>query len=141
VIPVTKNTVRLTRFSVVHTPNEHQGTIIRCFVGHEIVIAYVPRDAPDDYFNWPKPSRDEVRPPLWECHLVVDRNLSAFARIIQEKYRRREYCKFQKPGLSEELIEITLEDIHRSGANLSDTVIDIARAFCRMEGNSFTENL
>lgn len=140
-IPVTKNTVRLTRFSVVHTPNEHQGTIIRCFVGHEIVIAYVPRDALDDYFNWPKPSRDEVRPPLWECHLVVDRNLSAFARIIQEKYRRREYCKFQKPGLSEELIEITLEDIHRSGANLSDTVIDIARAFCRMEGNSFTENL
>jgi len=141
VIPVTKNTVRLTRFSVVHTPNEHQGTIIRCFVGHEIVIAYVPRDALDDYFNWPKPSRDEVRPPLWECHLVVDRNLSAFARLIQQKYRCHEYCESLRLDRSEELIEITLDDIQRSGANLSDTVIDIARAFRRAGLSSVAENL
>ena len=140
-IPVTKDAVRLTRFSVVHSQNEHNGTIIHCFGGHEIVIAYVPRDALDDYFNWPKPSRDKVRPSLWECHLVVDRNLSAFARIIQEKYRCREYCESLRFDPSEELIEITLEDIQRSGANLSDTVIDIARAFRRVGLSSLAENL
>jgi hypothetical protein len=125
--------VHLTRFSVVHTANEHEGTIIHCFVGREMVLAYVAREVLVDYFNWPKPSRDEVQPTLMECHLVVDRNLAAFARIIQEKYRQREYCKLHKLDSSEELIEITLEDIQRSGANLSDTVINIARAFRRRD--------
>ena len=58
-IPVTKDTVRLTRFSVAHAQNEHNGTIIHCFVGHEIVVAYLPRDALDDYLTGQ--SRHEIR--------------------------------------------------------------------------------
>lgn len=80
-----------------------------------------------------------MQPSLWECHLVVDRNLSAFARIIREKYQRREYCKSHNLDLSEELIEITFDDIRRLGADLSDTVIDIARAFRRLGRNSFAK--
>ena len=131
----------LTRFSVDHTTTEHDGTIIHCFFGQETVVAYVARDALNNYFNWPNPSGGEVQPSLGECHLVVDRNLSAFARIIREKYRRREYCKSHKLGPSEELIEITLEDIKSLGADLSDTVIDIARAFRRTGRNCFAKRL
>ena len=122
----------LTKFTVIHTANDPGGTIIRCFDRQKMVLAYIRREALDNYFRWPKPLRDEVRPSLEECHLVVDRNLAEFARMIQEKYRRRACCELKKlGGSSRKVIEITRKDVQRSGADLSDTVIDIARAVRR----------
>jgi len=58
--------------------------------------------------------------------------------MIQEKYRRRECGELKRLDSSRKVIEITPEDIRRSGANLSDTVIDIARAV-RRAGDRLTK--
>jgi hypothetical protein len=118
----------LTDFSVVHASGDYDGTIIHCFAGRELVLALVTREALDDYFRWPKPGRDEHRPSLSECHLVVDRNLAAFEPIIREKYQRGEYGTLHPAGSSLKLITIVLSDIERTGSTLSDAVIDMARA-------------
>lgn len=118
----------LTHFMVVHAPHDHDGTIIHCFADRELVLALVPREALGDYFHWPKAGRDERRPSLSECNLVVDRNLAAFEPIIQGKYERGEYTMLHRNGSSLKLIAVYVADIERAAATLTDTVIDMARA-------------
>ena len=118
----------LAEFVVLHAPHGHDGTIIHCFAGRELVLALVPREALGDHFHWPKPGRDERRPSLSECNLVVDRNLAAFEPIIQAKHQQGQYTKFHRAGSSLKMITVDRADLERSGAQLSDSVIDMARA-------------
>ena len=54
-------------------------------------------------------------------------NVASIVNLISQAHRR--------------FIEITLEDIQSLGADLSDTVIDIARAFRRAGRNCFPRSL
>jgi hypothetical protein len=118
----------LTEFAVLHAHHDHGGTIIHSFAGRELVLALVPREALGDHFNWPKPGRDQCRPSLSECNLVVDRNLAAFEPIIQAKYQQGQYVMFHRAGSSLKMITVDHADLERSGVQLSDSVIDMARA-------------
>ncbi|WOJ90816.1 hypothetical protein RZS28_05900 [Methylocapsa polymorpha] len=118
----------LTEFSVVYASSQEDGTIIHCFDGRELVLILVTCVALDDYFGWPWSLPDEKRPTLPERHLVVDRNLAAFEPIIQGKYQRGEYSILNRSGSSLKLIEVTGADIPRGRVQLTDSVIQTARA-------------
>jgi hypothetical protein len=92
------------------------------------MVALVTRTALADYFGWPKSGRDEVQPSIKECNLVVDRHLDAFQRIIERKYDDGECGILRRAGSSRPLVTVTLSDIHHSGAELTDSVIDMSRA-------------
>ena len=118
----------LTELSVVHESGDFDGTIIHGFDGRELILAHVTRDALDDYFGWPWSLPDEKAPSLRERHLVVDRNLAAFEPIIQDKYRRGEFGMLDRAGSSLKLIEIRSSDIPRGSVELTDDVVQMARA-------------
>jgi hypothetical protein len=118
--------IMLTGLSVVYADSDFDGTIIHCFNGRELVLAFVTRAGLDDYFEWPWSLPDQSRPSLREHHLVVDRNLVAIESVIQEKYRRDDYCMLHRYGSSLKFIEITHADIPREKITLTNSVIQVS---------------
>lgn len=118
----------LTNFSVVHEQDEHDITLIHCFAGRELVLAKVPRETLILHFGWPKTGRDEIVPSFPERNLVVDRNLGTIEPIIQAKHDRGDFEMHNRFRSTLKLITLTHADLQQSGVQLTDTVIDMARA-------------
>jgi hypothetical protein len=50
-----------------------------------------------------------------ESNLVVDHNIAAFARIVTAKYERGATSNYEEFGQSFPGVDVTLEDMQRSG--------------------------
>ena len=118
----------LADFSVVYEAGDHDGTLIHCLDGRELVLGLVDRTSLDDYFRWPKAGRDDGRVSLSDCHLVVDRNLAVITPIIEAKYQHGEFEILHRLGSSLKLVRVTGVDLQRANSPLSDSVLDMARA-------------
>lgn len=123
-----RGVMSLTGLTVVHAAADFDGTIIHGFDGGELVLTLVTTTALNDHFGWPWSLPDQKLPALGEYHLVVDRNLAALEPIIQDKYRRADYRILHRFGSSLKFIEITYADIPRGRLDLTDNVIQVARA-------------
>ena len=108
----------LTKFEVMHSHHDEEGTLIHCYDCRELVLALVLREALDDHFNWPK--RGQRRPSLSECNRLVARQLAAFEPIIQVKYQQKKYKMLDRYGSSLKMIEIDSDDLKQISAQLSD---------------------
>ena len=85
--------------------------LVHCFDSQQVVLAFVGRMALDDYFEVP----GDQRRTLKQWNLVVDRNLAVFEAIISAKYERGERSTFDRYGQSFPRVDVTLEDMQRSG--------------------------
>ncbi len=94
--------------------HSHDGSVIHCFDGRNLVLALVTPTAQAECFSWPKPSRDTGRPSIRECNLVVDRCLSEFAAIIKKKFTSGERGVLPRTGALP-VVMVTLAGIQRSG--------------------------
>jgi hypothetical protein len=116
----------LSEFSVVHERSgggsNFDDSLIHCFDGKRLVLAFVARQALDDYFRVP----DAQRRTLEQWNLVTERNRHAFARVISAKYERGERSvTFDSLGESFPLVLVTLQDMESSGEEFSDDVLNI----------------
>ena len=104
--------VKLSTFSVVSERPDAapllDDPLIHCQAGQQLVLAFVSRNALMDYF-----------------HIVVERNLDAFKRIIEGKYERDEWEAHNIQGQSYPRVLVTLEDMERCGEQLSAEVRDL----------------
>jgi hypothetical protein len=98
--------------------------LIHCQAGQQFVLAYVSRNALVDYFH----IRDEGI-PLHQWNLVVERNLDAFARIIEGKYERDEWEVHNSQGQSYPRVLVTLEDMQGCGEQLTAEARDLDARF------------
>lgn len=118
----------LTGLTVLHTENDHDGTLIFGSDGTERVLALVTRTALDDHFGWPRSRPGEKRPTPRECHLVVYGNLATIEPVIQEKYARGDVSFHMDGGATLKRVTITAADLLRDGQiRLTDTVLDVGR--------------
>jgi hypothetical protein len=114
----------LTDFAVVHSRIdgvEHtvDAPLIHCFDGKQRVLAFVSRNALEDYFSL------SVRPSMQDGNLLVDRNLDAISRIVAAKYERGERSVYTTFGQSYPRVDITLEDMKDSGEEFTAAVLNV----------------
>jgi len=114
----------LADFMVIRDGHDFQleGTLVRALDGRQTVLALIHRAALEDHFRVPGGLTLEER------NLLVDRNLAAFERIIAAKYERGERSMLPRFGHDYSFVQVTLEDIERSGEALTDSVLAMARA-------------
>ena len=72
--------------------------------------------------------RSEFVPSFAERNLVVDRNLGTIEPIIQAKCSRGDFEMHSRFRSTLKLITLNYADLQQSGVQLTDAVIDIARA-------------
>jgi hypothetical protein len=118
----------LSGFTVVHarSDGEHHSVdapLIHCFDGMRLVLAFVDRTVLADYFRLPN------RPTMRESNLMVDHNIEAFARIVKAKYEREEASVYQGFGQNFPRVDVTLEDMQRSGEKFTSDVAKAEAAF------------
>jgi hypothetical protein len=89
----------------------------------QLVLAFVFRTAIADCF------RTTNRPTMRACNLIVDRNIEAFARIVRAKYERGEASVYQGFGQNFPRVDVTLEDMQRSGKTFTSDVVKAEAAF------------
>jgi hypothetical protein len=121
-------TMALSDFAVVHARTDGEAhtidePLIHCFDGRQLVLAFVARTALADYFRMPR------RPTMRESNLIVDRNLEAFARIVAANYSRGQVGVYSSCGQTFPRVDITLEDIERSGEQFTADVLKLEAAF------------
>jgi len=116
--------VKLSTFSVVYERGDAapllDDPLIHCQADQQLVLAFVSRNALMDYFH----IHDE-RIPLHQWNLGVERNLDAFIRIIEGKYERDEWEAHNSQGQSYPRVLVTLEDMERSGEQLTAEARDL----------------
>ena len=103
-----------------HTVDE---PLIHCFDGKQLVLAFVGRTALADYFRMAR------RPGMRVSNLIVDRNLGALARIVTAKYSRGRVGVYSAYGQTLPRVDITLEDMERSGEQFTADVLKPEAAF------------
>jgi hypothetical protein len=64
-----------------------------------------------------------------ESNLIVDRNLEAFARIVAANYSRGQVGVYSSCGQTFPRVDITLEDMERSGEQFTADVLKLEAAF------------
>jgi hypothetical protein len=104
--------------SILHRKSYHERR-----AGRQLVLAFVARTALADYFRMPR------RPTMRESNLIVDRNLEAFARIVAANYSRGQVGVYSSCGQTFPRVDITLEDIERSGEQFTADVLKLEAAF------------
>jgi hypothetical protein len=121
--------MKLSDFNVVHARPEASNflddPLVHCFAGHQVVLAYISRQALMDYFRIP----GDRRITLAQWNLVVDRNLEALKPIIESKFEGDEWEVHNAYKQSYPKIIVTLEDIRRSGAKLTIEVLNLDAGF------------
>lgn len=115
---VEETAMMLAGFTVIHAQPDSSSVVIQAWDGPEMVLAFVPREALEDYFH-----RSGVKGKA--ANLVVDRNLEAIGRIVSTKYERGAHRPYATAGSTLRRIDITLDDIKASGETLSDSVLDM----------------
>ena len=119
----------LSSFAVVHARTDGEEhtidePLIHCFDGKQLVLAFVERTALADYFSMAR------RPGMRVSNLIVDRNLEAFSRIVTAKYSRGQvdaYSAYDDQTFPR--VDITLEDMERSGEQFTAVVLKPEAAF------------
>ena len=81
-----------------------------------MVLAFIPKMHLEDHLRKDRLSGKQA-------NAIVARNIDAFARIISEKYERGEYRYYSRLGSTLPRIDISLEDIERSGELITDTLL------------------
>ncbi|MGA8077361.1 MAG: hypothetical protein WB868_08240 [Xanthobacteraceae bacterium] len=99
--------------------------LIHCFDGNQIVLAYVGRQALDDYFRVP----GDQRRTLQQWNLVVQSNRAAFEEIIAAKYERGDRSTYNALGGSYPMVVVTLDDMQGSGEKFTDDVLKVKAEF------------
>jgi hypothetical protein len=122
--------VALSEFAVVHERGSGGGSnfddpLIHCFDGRQLVLAFVHRIALDDYFRVPG---DRPR-TLKQWNLVAESNRAAFEKIIEAKYQRDERSTYDAYGQSYSRVDVTLDDMQRSGQKFTDDVLKLKAEF------------
>lgn len=120
----------LSEFAVLHERRSDGGLnfddpLIHCFDGRQRVLAFVHRIALDDYFRVPG---DKPR-TLKQWNLVVESNRAAFEKIIEAKYQRGERSTYDARGQSYPRVDVTLDDMQRSGEKFTDSVLNLKAEF------------
>jgi hypothetical protein len=116
----------LSDFAVVHARNDgSDDPLVHCYVGRQLVLTYIAREALEDYFRVP----GDTRLRLAQWNLVVDRNLAAFKRIIEAKFERDDWQIHDAYGQSYPKLAVTLEDMHRSGEEFTIEVLRLDAGF------------
>lgn len=118
--------VTLSNFAVVHERGSGGGSnfdnpLIHCFDGKQLVLAFVTRQALDDYFRVPG---GQPR-TLQQWNLVVHSNRAAFEKIIAAKYGRGERSTYDAYGQSYPRVDVILEDMQGSGEKFTDDVLKL----------------
>jgi hypothetical protein len=108
--------MQLARVLVVREANDHDGTLIHCFDGRELVLGLVDRTGLNNYFHWPKAARDEGRVSLRKCHLVAEQNLALIGPILDMNYQRGEFEMLHRFGSSLKLVRITEPELKGADA-------------------------
>jgi hypothetical protein len=76
-----------------------------------------------DYFRLPQ------RPTMRESNFIVERNKEAFAGIVTGKYERGLTSKHNRFGQSYPRVDVTLDDMVRSGQSFTADVLRPEVAF------------
>jgi hypothetical protein len=118
----------LSDFAVVHARTDGEEhtvdePLIHCFDGKQLVLAFVERTALADYFRLAR------RPGMRVSNLIVDRNLEAFARIVTAKYSSGQVGVYSAYDQSFPRLNVTLEDMERSGERFTADVLKPEAAF------------
>jgi len=118
----------LSGFTVVHARSDGEAhsddaALIHCFDGTQLVLAFVGRTALADYFRLPQ------RPTMRESNVIVERNKEAFAGIVTAKYERGLTSKLNRCGQSYPRVDVTLDDIVRSGQTFTADILRPEVAF------------
>jgi hypothetical protein len=95
--------------------------LIHCQDGRQLMLAYVSRMALMDYFRIP----GEKRITMQQWNVVVDRNLDAFKRIVEAKYKRGEWEVHNTQGQSYPRVLVRLEDMQCSGEQFTAEVLNL----------------
>ena len=119
----------LVGFAVVHARTDGEEhtvdePLIHCCDRNQLVLAFVERTALADYFSMAR------RPGMRVSNLIVDRNLEAFSRIVTAKYGRGQvdaYSAYDDQTFPR--VDITLEDMERSGEQFTADVLKPEAAF------------
>ena len=123
--------MKMSTFAVVHArgnvPNFIGDPLIHCYAGKQLVLAYVSRQALMDYFRIPGDKHVTVQ----QWNLVVDRNLDAFKRIIEDKFDRDDWDVHNSYGQSYPKLVVTLEDMRHSGEKFTIKVLGLDAGFWR----------
>jgi hypothetical protein len=120
----------LSNFAVVHERGSGGGSnfndpLIHCFDGNQLVLAFIARQALDDYFRVP----GDQRRTLQQWNLVAESNRATFEKIIAAKYERGERSTYDAYGQSYSLVVVTLEDMQGSGEAFTDDVLKLKAEF------------
>ncbi len=115
---VRKTETILTDLEVVHAQPDSDFVVLHGFHGNQMVLAFIRIIDLDDHFRRRHLSGRQA-------NMVVDRNIEAFTRIISAKYERGEYRPFSRFGSTLPRVDVTLQDLDRSGERLTDEVADI----------------
>lgn len=115
----------LSNFEVVHERGSSGAwgfadPLIVGFDGKQPVLAFIAREALADHFGVPYRLRT-----LQEWNLVVESHRAAFEKIIVAKYERGERSTYNAGGESYPRVDVTFEDIERSGEKLTDDVLKV----------------
>jgi hypothetical protein len=125
----------LSDFTVVHQRGEGGSNfdypLIHCFDGKQIVLAFISRQALDDYFRVP----GDQRRTLQQWNLVAESNRPAFEKVIAAKYERGDRSTYEAYGHSYPSILVTLEDMERSGEKFTDDVLSLKAKFVARPSN------
>jgi hypothetical protein len=120
--------VTLSNFAVIHERGSggpsFADPLIQCFDGKELVMAFIAREALGDYFGVPSQRRT-----LQQWNLVAESNRAAFEKIIATKYERGERSTCDTNGQSYPRVDVTLEDMRRSGETFTDDVLMLRAEF------------
>jgi hypothetical protein len=118
-------------FAVVHERGSASALfddpLVHCYAGKQIVLAYISRQALEDYFRIP----GDVRITLAQWNMVVDRNLEAFKRIIEAKFARDDWALHNAQGQTYPKLLVTLEDMQRSSEKFTIEVLKLKGGFWR----------
>jgi hypothetical protein len=118
----------LSGFTVVHARSDGEAhsddaALIHCFDGTQLVLAFVGRTALADYFRLPQ------RPSMRESNLIVERNKEAFGDIVTGKYERGLTSMYSRFGQSYPRVDVTLDDMVRSGQSFTADFLRPEAAF------------
>jgi hypothetical protein len=117
-------------FQVIQDDHGLDGVAVHCWEGQRLVLALITRQAIDDTFDQLRPhEEDRRRITKQQGNLLVDANISAFARIICAKTGTGDYTMVARGGYERPVVMITFDDVQRSGEKFSAGVLAIADRF------------
>jgi hypothetical protein len=93
--------------------------------GNQLVLAFIGRQALDDYFRVP----GDQRRTLQQWNLVAESNRATFEKIITAKYERGERSTYDAYGQSYPLVVVNLGDMQGSGEGFTDDVLKLKAEF------------